>query len=82
MNGKRGRPAKPKYNLNLVTADKMVELIKEELKKRYTDPGVVERKSYSKGTLYNLRSKDLITRHGDRKCALFDPDEVIRKLVS
>lgn len=72
--------AKPKYGQNLVTVERAMELIREELSKRYSDASVVERKSYSKGTLYNLRSLGKLTKYGDSKCALFDPEEVIRKL--
>jgi len=71
------RPGRPKQNLKLVTLDEAVQLIRETLMKKYNNPKIVERMSKAPRTLYNLRSKGLLTKHGTGGLALFDVDEIL-----
>lgn len=74
---KRGRPAKPKENLKLVTIEQAVLLMRQKLKEIYEDDLIVERMALSKRTLYNLRSLGKLTAYGKPGCALLDVDEVL-----
>jgi hypothetical protein len=67
----RGRP-KNLENLNLITLDDAVELIREFWK--------MDKAPISRRTLQNKISKGEINRYGPYKHTLLDRDEVINKL--
>jgi hypothetical protein len=74
----RKRPVgRPKQGLKLITIDQAVDLIKETLMAKFANEKIVEQKSYSKGSLYNLRSKGKLTAYGDIRCALVDEEEIL-----
>lgn len=80
MKRRVGRPQKLKEDAELITADEAVVLIKEELFRKYRNEAIVEKMSYSKRTLYNMRSQHKLHAYGNPKCALFDKEEIIKKL--
>jgi len=76
---KAGRPrTKP---IELINLDQAIELIRHALMEKYKNPTIVERLTYSPGTLYNLRSQGKLTKHKGRGLALFDKHEIL-KLVA
>lgn len=72
-----GRPKQ----INFVTVDQAVKAIRSRLREKYNNEAIVEKKSYKKRSLYNLRSQKRLTSYGDKNCALFDLDEILKKLV-
>ena len=73
----RGRPKQ----LETITLDAALEIIKQRLWEKYKDESVVERLSYKKTTLYNKIYLKQLTRYGTKACVLVDKREIL-KLVA
>ncbi len=79
MKRRPGRP--PKEPTDLITLDVALEVIREELSKKYS-PEVAAILGYAKGTIRNKISKGEVHKWRKGRYALVSRAEVIEKLVS
>jgi hypothetical protein len=72
-----GRP--PIEPTDLVTLDKAIQLMREELLRKYAyDPSIADQLTYSKQTLYNKICRGVLRRFGPPGCALVSKSDILK----